>query len=366
MNAKPRTDRPRTNRDPQEVARKLALLDEPHVKPLSDYVRRLRAERGGDESIPWFDPTDAGTKARILMLFEAPGPRATATRRGSGFISNDNRDLSAKSMWELLREARIDRSRETVSWNVVPWYIGSDRRIRAAKSEDIREASEALVQFLLLLPELRVVLLFGIPAAEAWERVSSELPTIEAPHPSPVNLNTRPHYRGVILEKLIEARRRAEGGDRPGKRLSSAYEVMTATPSAKPAKRKHPLPSSLPRRVQRKNRPPAHLNRESIRSLLLKGLTPIQVGGGSWPLFYAALEEEARLEGEFDAFEPTPQNATDLRDRRRLRWERIAVRVYGDPRRTKEVRALYDAAKGVGAAKRSYVGLGRRFPEMKS
>ncbi len=82
----PRTDRPRTNGDPAEVARKLALLDKPHVKPLSDFVRHLRDERGGDESIPWFDPTEAGTEARILMLLEAPGRKATSAQ-GSGFIS---------------------------------------------------------------------------------------------------------------------------------------------------------------------------------------------------------------------------------------------------------------------------------------
>jgi hypothetical protein len=208
MNAKPRTDQPRTNRDPQEVARKLALLDEPHAKPLSDFVRRLRAERGGDESIPWFDPTEAGTGARILMLFEAPGRKATA-QQGSGFISADNNDASAQNMWELLCEAGIDRDREIATWNVVPWYIGSDRRVRAAQVEDIREARETLVRLLLLLPELRVVLLFGKPAARAWEEAGIDLPAIHAPHPSPRNLNSRPHYRDLILQALIEAGHRA-------------------------------------------------------------------------------------------------------------------------------------------------------------
>lgn len=151
-----RTDRPRSNADPGEAARKLALLDAPHVAPLTSFVRGLRAERGGDESIPWFDPTEAGIEARILMLFEAPGRRATAGR-GSGFMSADNNDGSAENTWRLLREAGADRSRELAAWNVVPWYIGDSQRIRAATTNDLREARTALVEVLSLLPNLRVV-----------------------------------------------------------------------------------------------------------------------------------------------------------------------------------------------------------------
>ena len=200
----PRTDRPRTNADPAEVHRKLALLDEPHVKPLSDFVRELRT-RQKDDSIPWFDPTEAGTEARILMLLEAPG-RQAAPGQGSGFISPDNNDGSAENMWNLQRQAGVNRRRELVTWNVVPWYIGSDSRIRAARGEDIQEAHLALVELLKLLGDVRVVLLLGRPAAEAWQLVGVDLPTIEAPHPSPKNLNSRPHYRPVILQALHEAR----------------------------------------------------------------------------------------------------------------------------------------------------------------
>jgi hypothetical protein len=74
---------------------------------------------------------------------------------------------------------------------------------------------------------------------------------------------------------------------------------------------------------------------------------------------YAEVEEEARAAGEFAAFEPTPQNVVMLRDRRNLRWERVAVRVFGEPRRVADVRRLYDQAKGEGASTRSYVRRGR-------
>jgi hypothetical protein len=82
-------------------------------------------------------------------------------------------------------------------------------------------------------------------------------------------------------------------------------------------------------------------------------------------VYQAALIEEARAVGELLAFEPTPGNVEALRDKHGHRWERIAVRVYGDPRRKREVMDLYDEAKGEqGAAQRSYTGRGRRFPKM--
>jgi hypothetical protein len=71
----------------------------------------------------------------------ARGARRRATAElGSGFISADNNDGSAENMWNILREAGVDRSREIVVWNVVPWYIGTPKGIRAANRLDIEEA----------------------------------------------------------------------------------------------------------------------------------------------------------------------------------------------------------------------------------
>ena len=77
-----------------------------------------------------------------------------------------------------------------------------------------------------------------------------------------------------------------------------------------------------------------------------------------------AIEEEARLENELASYPDTPGSVAALRDERQLRWERIAARVFGDARRVEEVRNLYDQAHGTGASSRSYIGRGRRFPEM--
>ena len=104
-----------TNRDPAEVARKVALLHEPHIAPLTAFVVQLRDQHGGGESVPWFDPTEAGIDARILALLEAPGAKATGAAgprpkaKGSGFISADNKDPTADHVWHLLRDSGIDR-----------------------------------------------------------------------------------------------------------------------------------------------------------------------------------------------------------------------------------------------------------------
>jgi hypothetical protein len=71
--------------------------------------------------------------------------------------------------------------------------------------------------------------------------------------------------------------------------------------------------------------------------------------------------------GELGAFQPTPGSVATLRDRHGHRWERIAVSVLGDPRRTRDAMDLYDEAKGKeGAAQESYTGRGRRFPKMRT
>jgi Uracil DNA glycosylase superfamily len=109
-------------------------------------------------------------------------------------------------MWHLYREAGIDRHRDMTAWNVVPWYLGDRRKIRAAKSADWHQAAEATRELINLLPKLQVVGLLGKPAARAWDELGLDLPAIKAPHPSPENMNTRPEVRGQILRALKQAK----------------------------------------------------------------------------------------------------------------------------------------------------------------
>ncbi len=203
----PRSDEPRANRDPAEIERKLAFLQEPHIAPLTTFVKRLCMSHPG-AAIPYFDPTEAGVNATMLCLFEAPGPKA-APPAGSGFVSADNNDQTAQNMWLLLQEAEIDRASEYVAWNVVPWYVGDSGRIRAVRGADLADAKLATEELLGLLPEVRVAVLCGKAAARAWERIGAPLDAVKAPHPSPRNMNSRPWVRDEIRDALIEAKNRA-------------------------------------------------------------------------------------------------------------------------------------------------------------
>ncbi len=178
------------------------------MAPLTRFVQRLRDERGGGESVPWFDPTEAGTSAPMLILLEAPGPRAVGrdggpTRPGSGFVSPDNDDQSAQNMWGILKDAGVNRSSEVVTWNIVPWYVGDGTRIRPVTRADRREARPALSEFLALLDDPRVVILLGRAAAAGWHEIElPDLPAVEAPHPSLRVINTRPSARDDIIRAI--------------------------------------------------------------------------------------------------------------------------------------------------------------------
>ncbi len=118
--------------DDQERQNRLKRIDEPPVAPLTEYVTALRAKTGRGSDIPYFDPLDGGIRAQCLFLLEVPWPKAVK----SGFVSRNNPDQTARNFFLLNEEAGIDR-RLTVTWNIVPWYIGDGNKIRAANRSDI-------------------------------------------------------------------------------------------------------------------------------------------------------------------------------------------------------------------------------------
>lgn len=193
-------DAPKLLGEADLVAARRRQLTEPHVAPLTRFVESLRAQRSEAAWIPDFDPWDGGVNAEVLFLLEAPGGRAV----GSGFISRNNPDETAKNFFELNRAAGIARER-TVTWNVVPWYLGSGTKIRAAQMKDIRAAMPSLEGLLELLPRLRVVVLIGRKAqrAEALIRgLRPQLLVLKSPHPSPLFVNAAPGNRPMIESVL--------------------------------------------------------------------------------------------------------------------------------------------------------------------
>jgi uracil-DNA glycosylase len=196
------TDLPKLLADPQVRAARWAKLHESHMESLTVFVEALRSQVRKGALIPDFDPWDGGIHAEIIYLLEAPGRQAVAT----GFVSRNNPDETAKNFFELNAEANIPRKR-TVTWNVVPWYIGNKGAIRAAKRGDSEEGVHFLPKLLSLLPKLRAIVFVGRKAEYARAIIAEQLPNVKmfyCPHPSPRCLNTNPVNRQRILEVLCE------------------------------------------------------------------------------------------------------------------------------------------------------------------
>lgn len=189
---------PRRHANPIFLREKQERINDQNVLPLNEMVRQISEQTG--KGIPYFDPDDGGVNARVLLLLEAPGPKAPF------FVSCDNDDSTADNLLVLLLEAGLPR-REIVIWNVVPFYIGNEMRskIRAARQSDL-DAGRPWVQKLLgLLPRLDTVVLLGRKAQKA-ELLVRELcggvRILNGWHPSPLAMNRDPVRRGQLLAKL--------------------------------------------------------------------------------------------------------------------------------------------------------------------
>lgn len=162
---------------------KSARLEHPHVATLNAMVRQWR-DGPGSPVVPWFDPDDAGTAARVLILMESPAP-ATAEMGAAAFCSLDNADRSNRTMRSVMTEVGLARS-ACVKWNVVPWVLPT----RAPTVADIDAARPMLIAVLAQLSALEIVVTVGRPALHGLTRAlwAGELPglyrLVSTPHPS--------------------------------------------------------------------------------------------------------------------------------------------------------------------------------------
>jgi hypothetical protein len=193
-------DKPKSLRNPLAIQSRLAGIFDPHISPLTKFVETIRKETGLNKEIPYFDPLDGGINAKCLFLFEAPGPRAVV----SGFISRNNPDGTAKNFFELNHQAGLPREL-TISWNIVPWYIGTGSKIRPANKKDIEQGKEYLFRLLSLLPHLKVIVLSGRKAQKAetlMKETGLSITLMKMPHPSPLFINNDSENKFKILRLL--------------------------------------------------------------------------------------------------------------------------------------------------------------------
>ncbi len=134
----------------------LGVLDPPHVLPLMDFVRRIRAQ---GRSMPSVDPKDGGILAKVLFLQMTAGPIAV----GTGIISQDNDDPTAHNMTRTLAETGFLRS-DVVLWNVVPYYVSTIDRNQTPTGAQIKQAAPYTQAFVDELKSLKIVVYCGLDA----------------------------------------------------------------------------------------------------------------------------------------------------------------------------------------------------------
>src|SRR4051794_4133338 len=189
---------PRALRDVSARGHRMTLLSQPHIAPLIQHALELRLNWG---DVPFFDPFDGGTNARVLFLLEKPGPMASS----SGFISRDNNDPTAEAVFRFMQEAGIPRPLSCI-WNVVPGWNGT-LRISGPELCAGVGCVEALVD---LLPHLRVIVLVGKKAHRAEALLQGRaIPVLKSWHPSPINRAAAPDKWRSIPEQWRAASRLA-------------------------------------------------------------------------------------------------------------------------------------------------------------
>lgn len=196
---------PKQHRDREFLARKQSRLLEEHVAPVQALVDEIREERGTD-SVPYVDPDSGGVGAKVLFILESPARPAAL---GSGMLSPDNDDETAANMWRLYEQSGLPRS-AGLHWNAVPWYVGENGKEKNVSHRDVLEGGLWLDRLLDLLPDLRLIVTMGKPAAMAFKTYSIARDGQHAAwasclHPSPRNKATRPERWAEVEEVFLRA-----------------------------------------------------------------------------------------------------------------------------------------------------------------
>lgn len=192
--------------DPKFQSQQWSERYAPHIAPVNRYVDELREQGRG--WAPYVAPLHGGTDATVLSILRDPGPR-TQDGVGSGFICVENDDGSAALQADLMEQVGLS-PRELLPWNAYPWYIN-----RQPKVAELNVGVPTVLHLIDLAPRLRVVLLQGSDAQNAWRRVVKarpglarrrDLTVVHTFHPSPQALFAKdPAVRAARVQRRIEA-----------------------------------------------------------------------------------------------------------------------------------------------------------------
>jgi hypothetical protein len=159
----------------------------PQIQPLVEFVNRLRV-RYPNGYVPHFDENDGGVDAEILFLFEKPGPKTDPAQGGSGFISQDNNDPTARATKRFLQDAGIDRKKIAI-WNTISAWNGTVK----LTSEEKHYAVEEFAELLSIMKKLRCLVLVGREAQKIESKINlNKYQILRSYHPSPKVKSTMP------------------------------------------------------------------------------------------------------------------------------------------------------------------------------
>jgi hypothetical protein len=175
----------RSMRDPVAHGRRHAVLAHRrrmwrHYSIYTDRLRRLRPHW----YVPNFDPASGGIASSVLFLFEKPGPM-TDDGKGSGLLSVCNNDPTAAATHGFLARNQLTLD-QCLFANLIPWWDGT----RKISREQRALAGQAIAELIGLLPALRAIVLVGLTAQRAWDRVELQAPpdvsVWRSDHPGPL------------------------------------------------------------------------------------------------------------------------------------------------------------------------------------
>lgn len=163
-------------------------LNNPHIYPLTQLSEKWERETG--LQVPYFDPDDGGVKAKLLLLFEKPGPSIFA-KDGSGFVSQDNCDHTAAAIKNFLHQAKIPRT-QILIWNIIVTWNGT----RCITPLERASAPKYFGELLGLLKSLKTIVKVGKEAEKVLNKMEIEGNMLNynfasSLHPSPINRNRR-------------------------------------------------------------------------------------------------------------------------------------------------------------------------------
>jgi len=175
------------NADQVHVRIKMMSRRDEHAAPLIAYTDHI-AEVSGlpPGSVPYPDPEHGGTRAEVLFLLSHPGAKAKPYPKGSGMLSLENADPTARACFDQCVRVGLAFDRIT-HWNAVPVPLPSGA---GPSQTDLRTGAQWLPGLLDLLPHLKIVALLGTNARDGWNHAfpTSPLPVEVGPSPGPQGL----------------------------------------------------------------------------------------------------------------------------------------------------------------------------------